>query len=75
MNFTSHPALYKVTTDNSEWCDSPDMMCASRALDGRSGIARVHMAVDWILVPSGNFTVSRVIARWTLVIAANNTKK
>ena len=48
MNFTSHPALYKVTTDNSEWSDSPGMMCASRALAGMSNIARVHVAVDWI---------------------------
>ena len=75
MNFITHLALHKVITDNSEWCDSHGMMYVSRALADRSDSARVHVAVDWIWVPSGNLTVRGVIAcYWTLVIGADDTK-
>ena len=57
VKLTPHPALHKWTTDSSEWYDNNGMMCASLALAGRSGSANVHAAVDFICVPSGNFTV------------------
>ena len=73
MNFTSHSALHNATTESSEWCESPGMMCASRTFAGRSGSANVHVAVDVIWAPSGNFTVRGVIAVWTLDIGAVDT--
>ena len=51
--------------DSSEWCAKPGMMGASLAFGGRSGSANVHMAVDLICAPSGNFTLSGVIPGWT----------
>ena len=51
------------------------MMCASRAFAGRSGSAKVHVAVDFTFAPSGNFTVRGVIVGWTLDIGAVDTRK
>ena len=48
VNVTSHLALHKCTTDNSdsEWCANPGMMWASLAFGERSGNANVHVSVD-----------------------------
>ena len=74
VDFTLHMALHKVTTKSSEWYESPGMMCASRAFARKSVSAKVHVAVDVLWAPSGNFTVRGVIVGWTLDIGAVDTK-
>ena len=61
--------------DSSEWCDRPGVMCASLTFTGRSGSTNVHMAVDFIYAPSGNFVVRGVIVSWTFEIGAADTNK
>ena len=50
------------------------VMCASLAFDGRPGTsANLHVALDFIYTPSGNFTVRGVIVCWTFDIGAADT--
>ena len=51
------------------------MVCDSLAFTGRPGSANVHIVVDFICAPSGNFIVRGVIAGWAFDIGAADTKK
>ena len=48
-----HPALQRVTTERSEWEARLGMMWAVQVLTGRDGKSRVHVCVDWTLLPLG----------------------
>ena len=44
--------------DISEECESPGTMCASVNASGSHGISRLHVCVDWTLLPLGSVILS-----------------
>ena len=57
-NSTLHPASAKCLVDISDDCESPGTMCASVNASGNHGISRLHVCVDWMLLPLGSVILS-----------------
>ena len=57
-NSTLHPESANFIVDISEECDSPGTMCASVNASGSHGISRLHVCVDWMLLPLGSVILS-----------------
>ena len=49
---TSHPALHSFMMESKEWAVIPGMMCEILSLSGSSGMARVHVCVEFTRAPS-----------------------
>ena len=57
-NSTLHPASANFLVDISDECESPGAMCASVNASGSHGISRLHVCVDWVLLPLGGVILS-----------------
>ena len=73
LKVTSQPLSHRITTDINEWEARPGIICPLRAALGSPGIFRVHLCVDWTLLPSGRLTfipsvVASLVSTWALVI-------
>ena len=57
-NSSLHPASANFLVDISDKCESPGTMCASVNASGSHGISRLHVCVDWMLLPLGSVLLS-----------------
>ena len=57
-NSTLHSASANFLVDISDECESPGTICASVNSSGSHGISRLHVCVDWILLPFGGLILS-----------------
>ena len=57
-NSTLNPASANFLVDIIDKCESPGTMCASVNASGSHGISRLHVCVDWILLPLGSLILS-----------------
>ena len=57
-NSTLHPASTNFLVDISDECESPGTMYASVNASGSHGISRLHVCVDWMLLPLGSVIFS-----------------
>jgi hypothetical protein len=59
----------------SELCTIPGRMCAFRACGGKTVGNKLHVCDDWIVVPLGMLTLSRMCATCLLMHGAVADKK
>ena len=57
-NSTLHPASANFLVGISDECESPGKMCDSVNASGSHGISRLHVCVDWNILPLGSVRLS-----------------
>ena len=72
---TLHPASQNFFVEIREECCRPGTMCASVISFGSQGISKLHVCVEYMMLPSGNFIATGNSAGFTLTNADPSTRK
>ena len=72
---TLHPASQNLRVDIREECDNPGTMWASVTVSGSHGMSRLHVCVDFIVLPFGSVMVIGLVAFCILVAGAPSIRK
>ena len=74
-NNTLHPASANFLVEISDKCESPGTMCASVNASGSHGISKLHVCVDWMILPLGSVIFSGDAVGLLLTTGAPCTRK